>query len=329
VTVSTVSVGEDSDAKLLAEIARVGKGRNYVTLDPRTIPQIFTTETLLVSRDLLVEKTFAPRVAAPTGPLRGIAPGSLPHLRGYVLTYPKQRAELLMKAGEDPLLVSWRHGLGRVAAFTSDLSGRWGREWLAWQGLPQWAGQLARDTMRKILQTRADFRADGDAVRLVADFVAEDGRFVNHLKLRGNVTAPDRSTQHIPLLQSAPGRYEGKFTPAGRGIHFVTLFAEGESGQPPSSVMTMPYVAPYPKEYRELRPNRALLSRLAEETGGEVLDPDNFAAALKRLYTPSAQDVFDGRETWWPLAVVALILFLIDLMLRSWPRQPRSTAGLR
>ena len=31
VTVSTVSVGEDSDAKLLAEIARVGKGRGYVT----------------------------------------------------------------------------------------------------------------------------------------------------------------------------------------------------------------------------------------------------------------------------------------------------------
>ena len=236
VTVSTVSVGTDSDAKLMAEIARVGKGRSYVTLDPRTIPQIFTTETLLVSRDLLVDKTFTPRVASQTGPLRGIAQGSLPQLRGYVLTYPKQRAELLMKAGEDPLLVSWRHGLGRVTAFTSDLSGRWGREWVAWQGLPQWAGQLARDTMRQVLQTRvrAEFHAEGEAVRLVADFVSEDGRFVNHLKLRANVTAPDRSTRDTPLLQSAPGRYEGKFTPAGRGIHFVTLFAEGEAGEAPS-----------------------------------------------------------------------------------------------
>ena len=192
VTVSTVSVGTDSDAKLMAEIARLGKGRSYVTLDPRTIPQIFTTETLLVSRDLLVDKTFTPRVESQKGPLRGIAQRSLPQLRGYVLTYPKQRAELLMKAGEDPLLVSWRHGLGRVAAFTSDLSGRWGREWVSWQGLPQWAGQLARDTMRQVLQTRvrADFHADGEAVRLVADFVSEDGRFVNHLKLRANVTAP-------------------------------------------------------------------------------------------------------------------------------------------
>ena len=237
-----------------------------------------------------------------------------------------------MKAGEDPLLVSWRHGLGRVAAFTSDLSGRWGREWVSWQGLPQWAGQLARDTMRQVLQTRvrADFHADGEAVRLVADFVSEDGRFVNHLKLRANVTGLDRSTRDTPLLQSAPGRYEGTFTPAGRGIHFVTLFAEGEAGQSPvearlaeremgqaaTAVMTLPYVAPYPKEYRELKPNLALLGRLAEETGGEMLDPENFSAGLKRLYTPSSY-AFPGRETWWPLALVALLLFLADLVMRS------------
>jgi uncharacterized membrane protein len=323
VTVSTVSVGEDSDVKLMAAIAREGKGRGYVAHDPQTIPQIFTTETLLISRDLLIEKTFAPRVAAPGGPLRGIAQEALPHLRGYVLTYPKQRSELLMKAGDDPLLVSWRHGLGRVMAFTSDLSGRWGREWVSWPGLPQWAGQLARDTMRKIVQARmrAEFHAEGDAVRLVADFVSRDGRFMNHLKLRGNVTAPNRSTQHHTLQQSAPGRYEGKFTPAGRGIHFVTLFAEGGADEAPSSVATLPYVAPYPREYRELRPNLAVLSRLAKDTGGEMLDPENFSAGLGRLYTPSPGVAFRGHETWWPLAVAALLLFLADLVMRSWPRR--------
>jgi hypothetical protein len=322
-------VGDDSDVELMAQIARVGKGRGYVTLDPQTIPQIFTTETLLISRDLLIEKTVAPQVAAQTGPLRGIAQGSLPSLRGYVLTYPKQRSELLMKAGEDPLLVSWRHGLGRVMAFTSDLSGRWGREWVAWQGLPQWAGQLARDTMRKIVQSRvhAELHADGEAVRLVADFISKDGRFMNHLKLRGNVTAPNGSTQHSTLLQSAPGRYEGTFTPAGRGIHFVTLFAEGDAGEAPSSVLTIPYVAPYPKEYRELRPNLALLSRLAEETGGEMLDPENLPAGIRRLYTPSPGEALRGHDTWWPLAVAALILFLADLVMRSWPHRARRAAA--
>jgi Ca-activated chloride channel family protein len=285
VTVSTVSVGNDADVKLMAEIAREGKGRGYVALDPQTIPQIFTTETLLISRDLLIEKTITPRIAAPVGPLRGIAQGALPALRGYVLTYPKQRAELLMTAGEDPLLIAWRHGLGRVMAFTSDLSGRWGKEWVGWQGLPQWAGQLARDTMQ--------------------------------------------ATQQSILQQSAPGRYEGKFAPAERGIHFLTLFAEGNAGEAPLSLATIPYVAPFPKEYRELRPNRALLSRLAEETGGEMLDSENFAAALKRLYTPAPGRAAHSGETWWPLAGAALVFFLADLIARSGPPRPQLSASLQ
>ena len=326
VTVSTVSVGNDADVKLMAEIAREGKGRGYVALDPQTIPQIFTTETLLISRDLLIEKTIAPRVVAPVGPLRGIGQGGIPTLRGYVLTYPKQRAELLMTAGEDPLLVAWRHGLGRVVAFTSDLSGRWGKEWVGWNGLPQWTGQLARDTMRKIIdtRTRTEFHSDGDALKIIADFATKDGSFINHLRLRGNITAPNRTTQESAFQQSAPGRYEGKFTPGESGIHFITLFAEGARGEAPAPMTTVPYVAPFPKEYRELRPNVTLLSRLAEETGGEMLDPENLAAGIKRLYTPAPGRAARGRETWWPLASSGLLLFLADLVMRSWPRRART-----
>ena len=66
ITVSTVSVGNDADVQLMADIAKTGKGRGYVALDPQTIPQIFTTETLLIARDLLIEKTVTPTIVAPT-----------------------------------------------------------------------------------------------------------------------------------------------------------------------------------------------------------------------------------------------------------------------
>jgi Ca-activated chloride channel family protein len=323
ITVSTVSVGNDADVQLMADIAKDGKGRGYVALDPRTIPQIFTTETLLISRDLLVEKLTTPSVVASVGPLKGIAQSNLPPLHGYVLTYPKPRAELLMKAGKDPLLVSWRYGLGRVMAFTSDLSGRWGKEWVNWPGFPQWASQLARDTLRKILETktRIDFQSNGESVKVMADFVSKDGNFLNHLKLKGNITAPNRTTEESDFQQIAPGRYESKFTPSQRGIHFLTLYAEGKSGEPPLTVATAPYIVPYPKEYRELKPNLALLSRLAEATGGEMLDPDKITDGVKRLYTPTPGKGKRGQETWWPLASLGLFLFLTDLVLRSWPRK--------
>jgi len=323
ITVSTVSVGNDADVQLMADIARVGKGRGYVALDPQTIPQIFTTETLLISRDLLVEKAVTASIATPTGPLKGIPQNSLPTLRGYVLTYPKPRAELLMRVDKDPLLVSWRYGLGRVMAFTSDLSGRWGSEWVGWRAFPQWASQISRDTMRKILDARmrTDFRAEDESVTIVTDLATSDGKFLNYLKLKANVTAPDRSTTEQTLRQSAPGRYEGQFTPTERGIHFVTLYSEGGSKEPAIPVATVPYISPYPKEYRELKPNQSLLSRLAEETGGEMLDPEKFADGLQRLYTPTPGKGSQGRDTWWPLAGTSLFLFLADLVLRSWPAQ--------
>jgi Mg-chelatase subunit ChlD/CheY-like chemotaxis protein len=325
ITVSTVSVGNDADVQLMADIAKIGKGRGYVALDPQTIPQIFTAETLLISRDLLIEKNVTPTVVAASGPLKGLPQTNMPALRGYVLTYPKARAELLMRADKDPLLVAWRYGLGRVAAFTSDLSGRWGRDWVAWRAFPQWASQISRDAMRKPLDSkvRSEFHAEADAVKLSTDLISGEGKFLNHLKLKANVTGPSRGTTERALRQTAPGRYEGEFTPTERGIHFVTLYAEGNADEPAVTVATLPYISPYPKEYRELKPNLVLLSRLAEETGGEMLDGEKFADGLKRLYTPTPSQSSQGRDSWWPLAGAGLLLFLADLVLRNWPLRLR------
>ena len=214
-----------------------------------------------------------------------------------------------------------------MTAFTSDLTGRWGKDWVAWQALPQWAGQVARDSMRRVVETRtrAEFVNQGDTVKVVADIVASDGSFVNQLGLRGNVAATGSATREVVFHQSAPGRYEARFEVAERGIYFLTLSTEAGGGDAPTFVATFPYVAPFPKEYRELRPNYALLSRLAEETGGEMLDGNNPGAALRRLYTATAGAAAAARETWWPLAGAALALFLGDLIVRTW--RPRSVVS--
>jgi Ca-activated chloride channel family protein len=323
ITVSTVSVGSDADVQLMADIARDGKGRGYVALDPLTIPQIFTTETLLIARDLLVDKVITPTLASSVGAMKGIAQSTLPPLRGYVLTYPKERTELLMKVEKDPLLVSWRYGLGRVMAFTSDLSGRWGREWVSWEGFPRWASQLARDTMRQMLQTRVrtEFKAEDDYVKVIADIRSNDGDFLNRLELKGNIMSPNKETEEKNFLQTAPGRYEFRFNPSQRGIHLLSLYARRPAGEAPLLVTTVPYVVPYPKEYRELKPNLSLLSRVAEDSGGQMLDPERLDEGVRRLYTPTPGKAARGHEMWWPLSNIGLFLFLVDLGLRVWPRR--------
>ena len=58
---------------------------------------------------------------------------------------------------------------------------------------------MARDTLRKLLETRnrTDFQPEKleESVKVVADFVSKDGNFLNHLKLKGNITAPNQTTQ--------------------------------------------------------------------------------------------------------------------------------------
>ncbi|MFQ5904012.1 MAG: VWA domain-containing protein, partial [Candidatus Binatia bacterium] len=321
ITVSTVAVGQDADLALMAEIAEDGKGRGYMTIDPRTIPQIFTTETLLISRDLLVEELAYPKVTVAVGPLKGFSRRRIPPVRGYVLTHPKPLSDLLMKVGKDPLLVSWRYGLGKVVAFTSDLSGRWGKEWVGWENFPQWASQLARSAMRRVSENRiqTEFRQEGEEVTAVVNFLSRAGGFINHLKLRGNLSGPDQATLVRPFQQIAPGRYEGRFSAAKRGVYLLTIFEEGEKGKEPFAAATVPFIAPYPREYRELKPNTALLSRLAEETGGEVLKPDKMEDGLKRLFTPEPGKSSSAQETWWAFSGLMLFFFLADLALRRLP----------
>jgi hypothetical protein len=181
--------------------------------------------------------------------------------------------------------------------------------------------------MRKFLESRmrAELKPDGEQVKVVADFVTQDGKFLNHLRLKSNIAAPNKATQEQTFQQTAPGRYEGRFTPSQRGIHFLTLFAEGAGGEAPLAVATVPYIVPYPKEYRELKPNLSLLSRLAEETGGQMLDPDRIEDGIQRLYTPTPGKGTLAKETWWPLSGLGLFLFLGDLVWRAWPRRSMAT----
>jgi hypothetical protein len=202
------------------------------------------------------------------------------------------------------------------------LTGRWGREWIAWRDFPQWAGQLARSARRSPVEHRlqAEFRQQGDEVAAVVDLLNQDGGFADRLTLKGNLTAAGRPTSVASFQQIAPGRYEARLSAGQSGAYLLTLHEE-KKGAAPSVLATVPFVVPYPREYRELTPNLALLSRIAEETGGELLRPDQPEQGVKRLFTPDPAKATAARALWQPLAGLGLLLFLADLAARRWPRR--------
>jgi uncharacterized membrane protein len=83
-----------------------------------------------------------PRVGSEHAVLDGLS-SSWPYFLGYNETVAKDDAEVVLWAGNDPLLAVGGHGGGRVGAFTSDCAPHWGSpEFMAWDSYGPFWGQL-------------------------------------------------------------------------------------------------------------------------------------------------------------------------------------------
>lgn len=149
ITVSTVALG-DADRQLMANIAEIGRGRYYETNDPANVPQIFTKETMQASKSAIKEDLFGSVQTGDHRALAGFTEAELPFTLGFVMTQQKPTAQLLLVTETgDPLLAMSRFGLGTGMAYTSDLGERWGGEWLAWDSVGKFWGQVLRAIARK------------------------------------------------------------------------------------------------------------------------------------------------------------------------------------
>ena len=142
ITLSVIAAGEGS-AEYLKALAEDGGGRYYPAVDMMSVPDVFLKETVKSVGQYIIEEPFYPLPASPSPVLKGIDQNDLPGLFGYNGTSPKGTARLdLLTTRGDPLLATWQYGLGRSAAWTSDLKGRWGSEWVKWNDFARFSAQL-------------------------------------------------------------------------------------------------------------------------------------------------------------------------------------------
>ncbi len=319
ITLSTVAIGADADVAFMRNLARWGGGRTYVARDLYSIPEIFTTEALVAVRSYIVEEPVRPRLAGPAPTLVGLRPA--PPLRGYVATVPKPGADVgLASPRRDPLLATWRYGLGRAAAFTSDDGLRWTGGWAAWPDVARFWSQLVRWTLRDeasglYLVTSRDRR--GALARVVLDARRPDGAPWDGLAVTGEIQEPGGGGRTVALEQTGPGRYEGAW-PAGRpGIYALTVAAR--AGGDVVGTRSAGLVVPYSPELRAPGGNPALLSRLTEVTGGALLHAPGDA------FRPGRGS--GARDGWPPLAAVALGTLLAEVAVRRVPALAQRLGG--
>jgi Ca-activated chloride channel homolog len=311
VTTSVVALGleTDRDTAFLRQLAERGNGRFYLTSDATTLPQIFSTETMKVAQSSLIEEPFQP-VAARSHPIiGGIDWAQSPLLLGYNSTKPKPTADvLLVTERSEPLLATWRYGLGQAAAFTSDAKARWSAEWLNWPGYGKFWAQVVRGIMRK--SDRASFavmtREHSDDLEIRIDAVKPDGSFRNQLPITINALQADGTSHSAQAQQDAPGSYTATLPISAEG---TTIFSISSPDLPDAGT-SFGHTRSYPREFLRTETNDPLLRRLAE-LGRGTFDPTPSAVwSPPKTRTPQRKDFTDY------FLIAALALIPLDIWLR-------------
>ncbi len=314
ISVSTVAIGADSDQTLMRSISEWGQGRSYYTDNPDTIPRIFTGETKIVSKDLITEASIAPQLNASHDMLIGLTQTALPTLYGQVITYPKPAAQTILSSPHGPIFAAWQYGLGRSVAFTSDLGGRWGKEWVNWEHYGQFVGQMVKWAQRKESAQRYDAQItrSGDSGRFTVDVLDAENQFVNHLSLNINMVSPSQANQTLALKQIAPGRYAAAFPAEEIGAYYFSLF--GTQADDANRPDAFGFAIPYTDEFLHASVNLPLLEEIASATGGKMLELN---APPADLFATRAGSPDDG-VALWPYLVIAFFGFLlIDVATRK------------
>lgn len=312
ITVSTVAVfPHGTQTQTMQAIARVTGGRFYFPQDANLLPSIFIKEAKTLKRSMIQNKTFTPLIDFPSPILKGIE--GLPDLKGYILTTPKNRSTTILEGPEqeepDPVLATWRYGIGKTAAFTSDLSANWASNWMGWDHYQAFVSQLVKDVSRVSTSNNMHLQAftSGNTGIITAEDFGTDSPLYD---IKAQVMGPDGENKTIALEQIAPNRYEGRFELWGEGRYqaIATATADEQNHR-----MHAGFVVPYSQEYLRFGSSPLTLEKIVKKTGGNMLTPDTTATDI---FPKNRKERFTSKPSFDWLLIALCILLPLDVAVR-------------
>ncbi len=308
ITLSTVAVGRGADTLLLKALAYGGMGRYYQTDEFSDIPSIFAKEAFLAGQKYIQNRSFYPELVSSAGLLKGIE--AIPMLDGYVCTKVKSTAQTVFRSDiQDPVLAVWQYGLGRTAAWTSDIRGAWTSKWNMWQDAPVFWGNLIGWMIQKDINAGYSVKTelrDGQGVVIIESDLEKT---VFEESLEGTVISPDGAEETISFNAIRPGVYEAVIKKSDPGAYIVHARIPSEEG---FESVSGGIVMPYSNEYRYINENTgSFIDKLAKAGGGRVIaDP-------KEVLEGPVQDLGAKRDITNLLILISLCLLLADIAFRK------------
>jgi hypothetical protein len=238
-----------------------------------------------------------------------------PLLLGYNATKPKPTADILLTTERgEPLLATWRYGLGQAAAFTSDAKSRWAAEWLNWPGYGKFWGQLVRTLMRKSDQSsfQVNTTETGNRLELTIDAIKPDGSYRNQMPVSVNMLRADGTTETRAAQQEGPGQYRATFELPTEGTSIFSV----SSPDLPDGGYVFGHTRSYPQEFLRTEVNEPLLHTLA------TLGRGKYSPSPAEVFASPVESIRTHKDLTNYFLEAALLLMPLDIWLRrrSWGR---------
>ncbi len=332
-TISVIGLGTagDRDAELLRDIAGRGGGRAMFTRDPANLPRVFCQDAMRVARKTFIKEQTAVQLTPALSRIGQLNISSFPAVGGYNLCYRKEEADEIAFTRDDhgaPLLAVWRRGMGRAAALTCPVSGKFSGGLAAWQHYRP----LFTTLVRWLEKDETDPSLFGTIVRrgrsARAVLEMDKGAAEKCTGATAVIIPPDEGEPRtIPLQWTSPRRMKAGFTLEKEGVYHGVVRTSGGK-----QVHLPPVALPYSPEFRP-RPQgegRQVMSQLADAAGGgRIMSVED----IFEQRPVSASSGSAGTPLAGVLAALAVVLVLCDIVTRKalWPhllpRRAVSTAA--
>ncbi len=211
----------------------------------------------------------------------------------------------------------WRWQLRRNDPKDDDLQKSW-RQTLRW---------LVADVPERVeVSTQRKQSEPGQPVELFIKLYDEKYRPLDNAGVLARITAPEGEELTLTAEPTqTTGEYSITYVPRKAGIYRAEVTATAADASEIGKRETGWVQESATEEFRTLKPNRELLKRLADKTGGEVLELgglDEFVSSLPNRKVPITEQRINPIWHTWPVFLCALGLLISEWGLRRWKGLP-------
>jgi Ca-activated chloride channel family protein len=323
VNVSTVLVGAGAHSQSLIDIASWGRGRFYSASDRYNLPEVVLKQSTTMNLPAYKTGGFPLLGRGGAGWWGEVDRTTVPALQGYVETQARTGAEVLLEVegAAHPVLASWQYGVGRVTALMTEPLGEGTVEWKNWSAYGRWLARIASRTAGDTRPFRFEVAREDHQVAVEARRYADRAGLAPRATL---LDAQGRESGTLEFRQLTPGHFRAETVVAPTQelrLAAGAAAATGEASPAPGSQFLVSSPAEDVAAERQVDPAAGLdLAALAQATGGTYTDASRatvFAPGPVPRPDPASLTL---RELWPYAALLALLVYLAEIVYRRWPR---------